>query len=69
MLGGRFVEGCQINARVLKRRGKEKYAELGGDVGVLERVEGGGHRRDYPEVQSDPDNAPIRNWPEVRWRV
>jgi len=69
MLGGHFVEGSQINARVLRRRGEERYAELGGDVGVRERVEGGGHRRDCPEVQSDPDNDPIRNWPEVRWRI
>jgi len=58
-----------MNARVLRRRGEERHVELGADVGVLERAEGGGYRHDCPQIQSDPDNDPIRNWPEVRWRA
>jgi hypothetical protein len=34
-----------MNARI-PRRGEERYAELGGDVGVLERAEGCVHRHD-----------------------
>jgi hypothetical protein len=47
-------------------RGEERYAGLGGDVDDLKRAEGFVHHHDCLEVQSDPCNAPIRNWAEVR---
>jgi len=62
-LVGQLKRRFQMSASA-PRRDEERYAGLGGDVGVLKRAEGCVHCHRL-EVQEDPDNALIRNSPEA----